>query len=96
MLRKTVSSIVTALALAAVARAHGSSVNITMDSNRTVRTCEDIRIEFDHRPARRAEDAFKLPAAAPLRVGPAGRVGWGSDTRVPQMTEGQGYPMGPT
>jgi hypothetical protein len=68
MLRKTVSSIVTALALAAVARAHGSSVNITMNSDRIVRTCEDIRIEFDHRPARRAEDAFKLPAASPLRV----------------------------
>ena len=82
MLRKTVSSIVTALALAAVARAHGSSVNITMDSDRTVRTCEDIRIEFDHRPARRAEDAFKLPAAAPLRVRLPANSGirvWGTD-----------------
>lgn len=82
MLRKTVSSIVAALALAAVARAHGSSINITMDSDRTVRTCDDIRIEFDHRPARRAEDAFKLPAAAPLRarlpVNSGIRV-WGSD-----------------
>jgi hypothetical protein len=39
-----------------------------MDSDRTGRTCEDIRIEFDHRPARRAEDAFKLSAGSPLRV----------------------------
>jgi hypothetical protein len=68
MLRKTVSSIVIALALAAVARAHGSSINITMDSDRSVRTCEDIRIEFDERPARRAEEAFRLSAASPLRV----------------------------
>lgn len=68
MLRKAVSSIVLALSLAAFARAHGSSVNITMDSDRTVRTCEDIRIEFDHRPARRAEDVFKLSAVSPLRV----------------------------
>jgi len=82
MLRKIVSSIVIALALAAVARAHGSSVNITMDSDRTVRTCEDIRIEFDHRPAQRAEDAFKLPAAAPLRVRLPANSGirvWGTD-----------------
>lgn len=82
MLRKTVSSIVIAMGLAAVARAHGSSVNITMDSDRTVRMCEDIRIEFDHRPARRAEDAFKLPAASPLRVRLPVNSGirvWGSD-----------------
>ena len=82
MLRKTVSSIVTALALAAVARAHGSSINITMDSDRSVRTCEDIRIEFDERPARRAEDSFKLPAASPLRVRLPVNSGirvWGSD-----------------
>ena len=66
MLRKAVSSIVLALSVAAVARAHGSSVNITTD--RTVRTCEDIRIEFDHRPARRAEDTFRLSAGSPFRV----------------------------
>jgi hypothetical protein len=82
MLRKTASSIVIALGLAAVARAHGSSTNITMNSDRTVRTCEDIRIEFDHRPARRAEDAFKLSAASPLRVRLPANSGirvWSSD-----------------
>jgi hypothetical protein len=82
MLRKTVSSIVIALGLAAVARANGSSINITMDSDRSVRTCEDIRIAFDERPARRTQDAFKLPAASPLRVRLPVNSGirvWGSD-----------------
>jgi hypothetical protein len=68
MLRNFVASIVLALAVGAAARAHGSSMNVSINSNREVRTCEDIRIEFDSRPAARAENSFTLAAGAPLQV----------------------------
>jgi hypothetical protein len=65
MLRNFVASIVLAFAVAAAAHA---SMNVSINSNREVRTCEDIRIEFDSRPAARAEDSFTLAAGAPLQV----------------------------
>lgn len=68
MPRAIVSCIVLALGIAADARAHGSSVNISIDSETDVRTCGDIRIDFDGRAARRAEDTFTMAAGAPLRV----------------------------
>jgi hypothetical protein len=65
MPRNFVASIVLALSVAAAAQA---SMNVSINSNREVRTCEDIRIEFDSRPAARAEDSFTLAAGAPLQV----------------------------
>ena len=56
------------LALAAAAGAE-SSVNLSIDADRGVSTCRDVRIQYDSRDAARAEDSFTLPAtAAPLRV----------------------------
>lgn len=68
MLRNVISSIVLGIAFAAAAQAHGSSVNISIDSEKDVRTCGDIRVDFDGRAARRAEDTFTMAAGAPLRV----------------------------
>jgi hypothetical protein len=69
MRRNVVSSIVLALAFAAAARAHGSSsVSISTNADKEVRTCGDIRIQFDGREAQRAEDNFTLPVGASLRV----------------------------
>lgn len=68
MLRNLVTSIVLTLAVGAAARAHGSSMNVSINSNKEVRTCGDIRIEFDSRPAARAEDAFTVAAGTPLQV----------------------------
>ncbi len=56
------------LALAAAADAE-SSVDLSIDADRGVSTCRDVRIQYDSRDAARAEDSFTLPAtAAPLRV----------------------------
>jgi hypothetical protein len=68
MRRNAVSSIVLMLAFAAATRAHGSSVNISMNADKEVRTCGDVRIQFDGRAAQRAEDNFTLPAGTPLSV----------------------------
>jgi hypothetical protein len=43
-------------------------MNVSIHANKEVRTCEDIRIEFDMRPAARAEDVFTLAAGTPLQV----------------------------
>jgi hypothetical protein len=68
MLRNFVTMMVLTLAVTAPAKGHGSSMNVSINSNREARTCGDIRIEFDARPAARAEDAFTLAASAPLQV----------------------------
>jgi hypothetical protein len=68
MVRNCVTSIVVMLAVTAAAQGGGSSMNVSINSDRDVRTCEDIRIDFDRRPAARAEDAFTLTAGAPLQV----------------------------
>jgi len=68
MRRNVVSSIVLAFAAAAAARAHGSSVNMSVTTEREVRTCGDVRIEFDGHAAKRAEDTFTVAAGAPFSV----------------------------
>lgn len=68
MLRGLASSLVLALGLVVAVGARESSVNVSVDSDKGVRSCGDIRIEFDGRPAERAEDTFRLPGGAPLRV----------------------------
>jgi hypothetical protein len=68
-LRAALFSTLLTLALAVVARAHGSSVNISMDSDRRVDSCDDVRIQFDFHEAERAEDTFTISASAsPFRV----------------------------
>ena len=45
---------------------HG--VNITIDGDKHVESCGDIRIRYDRRYAERAEDAFTLPGSATFQV----------------------------
>jgi hypothetical protein len=68
--RIVVSSLVLGFVAAAAARANGShgSTNISINSEKEVRTCADLRIQFDGRGAQRAEDTFTMAAAAPLSV----------------------------
>ena len=68
--RIVVSSLVLGFAVAAAARAHGShgSMNISINSEKEVRACRDLRIQFDGRGAQRAEDTFTMAAGAPLSV----------------------------
>lgn len=53
---------------AAGAASGGSGVNVSIDGDRNVETCGDIRIRYDSRDAERAEDALTLPGGAPLQV----------------------------
>jgi hypothetical protein len=56
------------IALAAASRAE-SSVNFSIDADRGVSTCRDVRIQYDSRDAARAEDSFTIPgSASPLRA----------------------------
>lgn len=52
------------------ATARGESpVNVSIDADRGVETCRDIRVRYDERDAERAEDSFTLAGgAAPLSV----------------------------
>jgi hypothetical protein len=51
------------------AAAHsGPSVNVTINSDRVIESCADVRVSFDERDAARAEDSFEIPAGAPLSV----------------------------
>jgi hypothetical protein len=68
MRRNIVTSLALMLALAAAIEGRGSSMNVSISGDREVRTCGDIRIDFDERPAARSEDAFTLAADAPLQV----------------------------
>jgi hypothetical protein len=51
-----------------VAAARESSVNVTVDSDRAIERCTDVRITYDERDAARAEDSFEIPGGAPLSV----------------------------
>jgi len=51
----------------AVARSE-SSVNVSIDADRGVESCRDVRVRYDERDAERAEDTFTLAAGAPLSV----------------------------
>jgi len=56
------------LTLSAAARGE-SSVDVTIDTDRGVSTCGDVRIRYDHREAARSEDSFTMAAtAAPFRA----------------------------
>lgn len=55
-------------ALTFAARAE-SSVDVSIDADRGIESCRDIRVRYDSREAERAEDSFTMPgSAAPLRV----------------------------
>lgn len=56
------------MALSAAVATAGSGVNVTIDGDRNVERCGDIRIRYDSRPAQRAEDAFTLPGRAPFEA----------------------------
>jgi hypothetical protein len=85
MLRTAVSLVLLPIAFTASLLAHGRhghSINVTLDADRKVESCRDIRIEFDSRDAERSEDSFtvaagstpfevKLPANSGIRV-----AGW--------------------
>lgn len=58
--RVALSAVLMALC-ASVASAGGSGVNVTIDGDRNVQGCGDIRIRYDRREAERAEEAFTLP-----------------------------------
>lgn len=67
MLRTVVSSVLLAIALTASVAAHGRHghpINVTLDSDRKVESCRDIRVEFDSRDAERSEDTFTLSAGS--------------------------------
>jgi hypothetical protein len=53
---------------AAGAASGGSGVNVSIEGDRNVESCGDVRIRYDSRDAERAEDALTLPGGAPLRV----------------------------
>ena len=67
MLRTVVSSVLLPIAFTASLLAHGRhghSVNVTLDADRKVESCRDIRIEFDSRDAERSEDTFTVAAGS--------------------------------
>jgi hypothetical protein len=58
-----------AVAFPALASGKHSGINVSIDSDRGVERCDDIRVRFDSRAAERAEDTFSMPASAsPFRV----------------------------
>lgn len=68
MIKTAGASVVLPLVFATATLAHGST-NVSIDSDRKVESCGDVRITFDFREAERAEDSFTIPAAqAPFRV----------------------------
>lgn len=68
MIKTAVVSVVLALVFTAAALAH-ESTNVSIDSDRKVESCGDVRITFDFREAERAEDSFTIPSAqADFRV----------------------------
>ncbi len=50
------------------AAAGDHSVNVTIDGDRNVESCGDIRIRYDRRDAERAEDSFALPGSATFQA----------------------------
>lgn len=56
------------MALFAAVASAGSGVNVTIDGDRNVERCSDIRIRYDSRHAERAEDGFTLPGGAPFEA----------------------------
>ena len=50
------------------ASAGGDGVNVTIDGDKNVESCGDIRIRYDRRDAERAEEAFTLPASATFQA----------------------------
>ncbi|MDQ5858505.1 MAG: hypothetical protein M3542_09565 [Acidobacteriota bacterium] len=61
-------SLVTALFAVGTVSAGGSGVNVTIDGDRNVESCGDIRIRYDRSDAERAESAFTLPGGAPFKA----------------------------
>ena len=55
-----------AVAGAAAGEHHG--VNVTIDGDKNVESCGDIRIRYDRSYAERSEDAFTLPGSATFQV----------------------------
>lgn len=56
------------MALFAAVASADSGVNVTIDRDRNVESCGDIRIRYDRSDAERAESAFTLPGGAPLKA----------------------------
>lgn len=50
------------------ALAGGHGVNVTIDGDKNVEGCDDIRIRYDRRAAERAEDSFTLPGSATFQA----------------------------
>ena len=50
------------------ASAGGDGVNVTIDGDRNVERCGDIRVRYDRRDAERAEEAFTLPGSATFQA----------------------------
>lgn len=61
-------SLVTALFGVGTVSAGGSGVNVTIDGDRNVESCGDIRIRYDRSDAERSESAFTLPGGAPFKA----------------------------
>ena len=61
-------SLSASLLAARSASAGGSGVNVTIDGDKNVESCGDIRIRYDRRLAERAEEAFTLPASATFQA----------------------------
>ena len=68
-MKRVISLLGPALLLTAAAVQGESGVNLSIDADRGVSTCGDVRIRYDHREAERAEDSFTMAAtAAPFRA----------------------------
>ena len=58
----------TSLLAVGSASAGDHGVNVTIDGDKNVESCGDIRIRYDRRHAERAEDAFTLPGSATFQA----------------------------
>jgi hypothetical protein len=61
-------SLLASLGTVAGAAAGDHGVNVTIDGDRNVESCGDIRIRYDPSYAERAEDSFTLPGSATFQV----------------------------
>jgi hypothetical protein len=67
--RALISSAVLFLAVVATAAAgHRPSMNVSIDNDREVRSCDDIRVSFDERPAEVSENTFTIPGGKALAL----------------------------
>lgn len=88
------TALITAVALPAQAGGRHrhdrhDGVSISIDDGRAPKSCDDLRVRFDRRPAARAQETVNLSSGATVRLAPGENGGvhvWGSARRDVSVT----------